>query len=46
MLNLLISSDYSPEDIALDKLLVGNGKGVLTSHLKYFHRAISPPGVQ
>ena len=28
------------EDIALDKLPVGDGKGVLTSCLKYFYRAI------
>ena len=40
LLNLLISDNYSPEDIALDKLPVGDGKAVLTSHLKYFHRAI------
>ena len=33
-------------DITLDKLLVDNGKGVLTSRLKYFQRAISPSCVQ
>ena len=44
-LNLLFSGDYSPKDIALDKLPVGNGKGVLTSRLKYFYSAISLPGV-
>ena len=33
-------------DIALDKLPVDNGKGVLTSRLKYFQRAISLQRVQ
>ena len=46
IVNLLIGSDYSPEDVALDKLPVGDGKGVLTSCLKNFHKAISPPCVQ
>ena len=33
-----------PEDIALDKLPVGDGKGVLNSYLmKFFHRAIFSP---
>jgi len=34
------------EDIVLDKLPEDDGKGALTSHLKYFHRAIYPPRVQ
>ena len=33
------------KDIALDKLSVHDGKGVLTYRLKYFHTAISLPGV-
>ena len=34
-----------PEDVALDKQSVDNGKEVLTSRLKYLHIAISLPGV-
>ena len=43
---IIISGDcIYPEDIALDKLHASR-RGILTSHLKYFHRAIFPPGVQ
>ena len=43
---IVLAVTIPPEDIALDKLPVGNGKGVLISCLKYFHRAISSPDVQ
>ena len=41
----MLAASIPPEEIALDKLPVGDGKGVLTSRLKYFHKAIlnSPP---
>ena len=42
----LLAATAPSVDIALDKLPVDDGKGVLTSHLKYFYRAISPPHVQ
>ena len=42
----IVESPIPLEDIALDKLPVSDGKRVLTSRLKYFHKAISPPGVQ
>ena len=42
----LLAATIQSVDIALDKLPVDDGKGVLTSCLKYIQRAISPPCVQ